>query len=310
MTKKQPLFISNSQIQTYKDCRRKWYLQYYRELGPKQDKIAGPLGLGTKVHIVLETIYMTDDDPLAVLTTLYDEDEQKVLALPFPDDEMKKLGKERDLAFAIIEGFIQWREEEGIDADYEMLSAEEVLTHEVLPGVFLRGKLDNRLRRKSDGAILFNDWKTTVTFTDRWLLVLNEQMKFYMLLEWLISEGKQHTDGALYTMLRKVKRTAAAKPPFYMREEVRHNTTEIQNFYRATMSIVEEIVRVRQELDSGLYDMHDVVPPRPSRDCTWKCPFTAICPLFDDGSMVELAIQEHFEHVDPDARYNNEETND
>lgn len=306
---KNPLYISNSQIQTFKDCQRKWYLQYYRELGPKRPDIAGPLGLGTKVHIVLETIYMTDDDPLEVLKALYEEDEQKVLAMPYPDDEMKKLGKERDLAFAIIEGFIQWREEEGIDADYEVISAEEVLQYELFPGVFLRGKVDNRLRRKSDGAVLFNDWKTTQTFTDRWLLQLNEQMKMYHLLEMLISGGKQHTDGALYTMLRKVKRTAAAKPPFYMREEVRHNREELVNFYEATKEIAGRIVDAHRRLDAG-EDMHTVAPPRPSRDCSWKCPFVLICPMFDDGSMVEYSIQEHFDHVDPDARYAEEETNE
>ena len=303
-----PLYISNSQIQSYKDCPRKWYLQYYRELGKRQPDIKGPLPLGTKIHKILELIYTQEDfEPQAMLQAMYDADEALVLQTAFPDDLMKELGKERDLAKAMVEGFIEWREEEGIDSDYEFIQAEEVITWEVMPGVFLRGKLDQRLRRKSDGAILFNDWKTTATFTDRWLLVLNEQMKFYHMLELLASGGETRTDGALYTMLRKVKRTATAKPPFYMREEVRHNKEEISRFYLATVRLVETIIKVRAELDSGM-SMNYVVPPRPSRDCSWKCDFKNICPLFDDGSAVELSIQEHFVHVDPDARYNEEET--
>lgn len=303
------IFISNSQIQVFKDCERKWYLQYYRELAPRRSAMWGPLALGTKVHKVLEIIYSDlDNDPMDLINQLYDDDFEKLKEIEFPEDAFKELTKEKAMAVAMIQGFLEWREEEGLDAGYEILSNEEVLLYELpeYEGVFLRGKLDQRIRRESDGAILFNDWKTTKTFTDRLLLVLNEQMKFYHLLEYL-TKPEQYSDGARYTMLRKVGRTAAAKPPFYKREEVRHNKTEIQNFYLATMKMVERIIQARADLDEG-QPMQYVVPPRPSRDCSWKCPFTHICPLFDDGSNVELAIAEQLIHVDPDARYQEEGT--
>lgn len=301
------LFISNSQIQEFKDCERRWYIKYYRELAPRRSALWGPLALGTKIHKVLEIIYSDlDNDPMDLINQMYDEDFEKLQEMEFPEDAKKELTKEKALAVAMIRGFLDWREEEGLDAGYEVLSNEEVLIYELpdLPGVSLRGKLDQRVKRLSDGAILFNDWKTTKSFTDRLLLVLNEQMKFYHLLEYLIKPD-EYTDGARYTMLRKVGRTAAAKPPFYKREEVRHNKAEIQNFYLATMKLVERIVQARKDLDEG-QPMQYVVPPRPSRDCSWKCPFTSICPLFDDGSNVELAMQEHLVHVDPDARYQEE----
>jgi len=301
------LFISNSQIQEFKDCERRWYIKYYRELAPRRSALWGPLALGTKIHKVLEIIYSDlDNDPMDLINQMYDEDFEKLSEMEFPEDAKKELTKEKALAVAMIRGFLDWREEEGLDAGYAVLSNEEVLIYQLpdLPGVSLRGKLDQRVKRLSDGAILFNDWKTTKSFTDRLLLVLNEQMKFYHLLEYLIKPD-EYTDGARYTMLRKVGRTAAAKPPFYKREEVRHNKAEIQNFYLATMKLVERIVQARKDLDEG-QPMQYVVPPRPSRDCSWKCPFTSICPLFDDGSNVELAMQEHLVHSDPDARYQEE----
>lgn len=302
------LFISNSQIQEFKDCERRWYLKYYRELAPRRSDLVGPLALGTKIHKVLEIVYSDlDNDPMDLLNQLYEEDFKKLDDGGFEESARKDLTKEKELAVAMIEGFLEWREANGLDAGYEIMSNEEVLLYPLPehPGVYLRGKLDQRIRRISDGAVLFNDWKTTQTFTDKLLLVLNEQMKFYHLLEYLTRPG-EHTDGARYTMLRKVKRTAAAKPPFYAREEVRHNREEIRNFYMATMRSVERIIQARKDLDDGL-PMQYVVPPRPSRDCTWKCPFKNICPLFDDGSNVELAIQETMVHQDPDARYQEKE---
>jgi PD-(D/E)XK nuclease superfamily len=301
--------ISNSEIQSFKDCERKWYLTYYRELAPASVKLVGPLALGTKIHLILEGVYEADwnkETALEMLGELYESDRLKLdeESISFKEDS-KSLDKEQDLAHAMIEGFFDWREEEGLDAGYELHSIEEVIEVETpFPGVYLRGKLDQRVRRLSDGAILFNDWKTTQTFNDRWMLQLNEQMKFYHLLE--ILTGEELTAGALYTMLRKVKRTANAKPPFYQREEVRHNQAELDNFYRTTMVSVKRIVEARKELDAGV-DMHDVVPPRPSRDCSWKCPFTVVCPMFDDGSRVEDAISDLFITMDPHERYAREE---
>ena len=306
---KQKIQISNSEIQALKDCPRKWWLTYYRELAPKQEKSVGPLALGTKIHLVLDAIYTKPKvEPLELLRELYDLDEEKLVDHPFRDDEIKKLDKEFDLAHAMVSGFIQWREEEGIDDGYEVFSVEEVLQAKIFEDedfeVWLRGKLDQRLIRKSDGMVVFNDWKTTQTFKDRWMLQMNEQMKTYHLLEYL--NDIQLTDGAFYTMLRKVKRTAAAKPPFYKREQVRHNEAEIGNFLLTVISTAERIVQLRNQLDQGI-DHHLVVPPRPSRDCSWKCPFTVICPMFDDGSRVEDALTDLFQHQDPHERYKKEE---
>ena len=106
-------------------------------------------------------------------------------------------------------------------------------------------------------------------------------------------------------MLRKVKRTAAAKPPFYKQIEVHHNLEELRSIWYRVIRVIEEIVTTRQELDAG-GDHRYVVPPRPSKDCTWKCPFFAVCPLFDDGSNVEGMLDEYYTHLDPHERYNAE----
>ncbi|MGB2791301.1 MAG: PD-(D/E)XK nuclease family protein [Candidatus Moraniibacteriota bacterium] len=312
----EPLTISNSEIQTWKTCRRKWYLVYYRQLGLKRTKedATGARQLGTKVHIAMEAMYREGENPVAAVQALYEED-----IASFPEKEVE-LRKELDLATAMLEGYLQWITDEGIDDGMELDAAECIVEVESgVPGVKLRGKLDQRWVRKIDGARLFRDFKTVGEFTTPGkILAMDEQMKFYHLLEYLDSiqkTGKEpmwRTDGALYTMLRKVKRTATAKPPFYSQIEVHHNITELRTMLARTLTVLREIVESRQRMDAlssyipdeGQPEVHhSIFPPRPSRDCTWGCDFFPVCPMMDDGSNYEGLLREYYTHVDPHERY-------
>jgi hypothetical protein len=310
------LTISNSEIQTWKSCRRKWWLTYYRELGMKQERMDGPLALGTKVHIALEGLYTDGKNPITIIDDLYAVDlkkceESEDLRL---QEMVVTLKKEQDLAHAMLEGYMAWREEEAIDHGMIIAGAEQVVqVKSGIEGVFLRGKMDQRWERTIDGARRFRDFKTVQEFaTPVKILPMDEQMKFYHLLEYLDSldttggEPQWRTDGAIYTMLRKVKRTATAKPPFYMQIEISHNMDELRSMWKRVMKVCIEIVEARQALDAG-GDHQYLLPPRPSRDCTWSCPFMAACPMFDDGSNVEQLLDEHYTHVDPHERYREEE---
>jgi hypothetical protein len=299
-----PLKISNSEVQVFKDCRRKWYLAFYRELALKQPSQVGPLKLGTKIHIALEALYAHDENPMTVLNELYEEDAQKV-----PDDT--ELRKEQSLAQAMIEGFMEWREEQGIDAGLKVVATESVVEVPLtgVPNVILRGKLDQRVERQVDGARMFRDWKTTASIdSSQMTLQMDEQMKFYHLLEYLEAmeitgeEPKWRTDGALYTMLRKVKRMATAKPPFYAQIEVHHNKEELRSIFMGVTRVCRDIIAAYELLDRG-DDHRGVVPPRPSRDCTWKCQFFTFCSMLDDGSNPEGLIAEYYEIADPHERY-------
>ena len=60
-------------------------------------------------------------------------------------------------------------------------------------------------------------------------------------------------------LLRRVKRTASAKPPFYGRHEVRHNTQELRSHWLHIIAIAQETDRARERIDRGT-DHHSVVP--------------------------------------------------
>jgi hypothetical protein len=207
----------------------------------------------------------------------------------------------------MIEGYVQWLADEGVDADLEVVAPETYVEVEVTDQLIpldrptkVIGKLDVRVRRRRDGVRRFIDHKTVGNFpTTVRTLPLDEQMLTYHLLEWLSTEeGEERCDAALYNMLRKVKRTARAEPPFYQRVTVHHNRHELENYRDRLLATIEDLRLAEQRLNEG-DNPNRWVYPNPTRDCAWDCAFFQLCPMFDDGSRVEEMIAQHFHTIDP-----------
>ena len=294
--------LSNSEIQTFKDCRRKWWLTYYRRLQPKYQDMTGALALGKRIHAALDDYYARGVPLLKAHADLVEQDKQLLLS-EFRDVE--SLEKEAELGRIMLEGYLQWVEEEGIDAELEMISTEETIIAPLFNGeVELQGKLDMRVRRKADGVRMFRDFKTVGGSLSDFanLAPMNEQILTYMLLESTKENEDSRSEGGIFTMLKKVKRSASARPPFYDQIEVRHNIFTLRSFWNRIHGTISDLMRVRKALDEG--EPHSYVAyPRPSRDCKWKCQFFTVCTLMDDGSAAEDAISEMYEVADPYAYY-------
>jgi CRISPR/Cas system-associated exonuclease Cas4 (RecB family) len=304
----EPVRISNSEIQTFKDCRRRWWLTYYRRLKPKTQTFTGALALGSRIHEALDQYYSSgmERDLLEIHAELVKVD-MKLLTDEGRDST--ELETEAELGRVMLEGYLEWIELEGIDAELEMISTEEVIERPMLDGrVTLQGKIDMRVRRKIDGARMLRDFKTVGgSFAEFGSIAhMNEQVLTYMILEEAQNQDGERSDGALFTMLRKVKRGAYAKPPFYDQIEVRHNKFALRSFYQRLEGTLEDMMRVRDGLDEGVSHLK-LAYPKPSRECKWKCQFFAICPLIDDGSAAEAAISDAFESADPYGYYGIEE---
>ena len=304
----EPYKVSNSEIQTFKDCKRKWYLSNYRRLVPKKVRVSGPLALGTRIHGALEAFY-NGEDLIESYMKLLKQDEiiahQEYL-------DVDQVLSEGEMGRIMLEGYIQWIEEEGIDAQYDIISNEETLEMPMLDGrVILRGKIDMRLRRKSDGTRLIRDFKTVgQTFSQfASTLNLNEQALTYMTLDAYHNTPEDRSDGAIFTLLKKNKQTSRAKPPFYGEEEVLHNIFTLRSFWIRLNGTLSDMMNVKDALDAGA-DHHLVAYPRPSNDCTWKCQFFSICGSLDDGSPVEEMIEDLYDVGNPDDRYDDKKGNE
>jgi hypothetical protein len=311
--------VSNSELQTWMRCKRRWYLTFYRELGLKstEEPLVGALAFGSRIHLCLERMYTTGENPMEVYEELHSKVVYDILYREnehgFIDAELRKKAQaERELGHAMLEGYVAWTQETGLDEGIRVAGAEVVVeVASGVDGVRLRGKLDQRVYREIDGARLFRDFKTAAGLTDGpMMLPIDEQMKFYMMLERLDALAKtgdgppEPTQGGLYTMLKKVKRTARATPPFYAQVEIHHNNRELESMWMRTHKRIQEILEARRELDAG-GDHRYWVYPHPHRDCAWDCPFLSVCPIMDDSSPEtwNAMLDNQYEHRDPYERY-------
>lgn len=297
--------FSNSEFQTFKRCRRKWWLAWYRNMVLRTEDYTGVRSTGTRVHTALEAWYVPEGrqrvDPRDALERVIVEDWTKIINLAQSrganDEQLAELATDfagsTNLERAMVEGYVQWLEETGADSELRIVGSEVPMIVDVeLPmgddeprQIQLIGLLDSRAHRVTDGKRLFVDHKTVGDLQGPVItLPQNEQMLHYHLLEFLSGgDGDALCDGALYNMLRRVKRSARAKPPFYERVEVRHNQFELDSYKQRAFAVSREILRTIDALDRGEHHL-DVVYPSPTSSCRWDCDFFAVCNMFDDGS--------------------------
>lgn len=296
----EPLRISNSELQVYKDCRRKWHLTYYRKLLKPEPKI-GPLAIGIRVHEVLGTYYTpggTIDSALEILENNILRDRDLVSAY-----ELTKFDKECTLVRVMCEGYFDWAEETGIDQYIEITETESEIEYPLRIrdwDIILQGKRD---------AIGFDirtqisslwDHKTCVSLDDP-MIDLNEQARTYLLLQRL--NGGTVVQNVSWNLLRKVLRSGKAQPPFYRRDDLYISEDELRRFWSRLQGTLQDLVETREKLDSG-ESHYSACYPRPSRDCSWKCSYRTVCPMLDtEGEHSELILSNAYEVGDPYERY-------
>lgn len=325
--------VSNSEVQTFKDCPRKWWLAWHRGLKSRRQSVVGVRSTGTRLHVGLAALYTPEGTPVAATAALAREQMTDSLELqhqqaslnfsePYVESQRDKMNEQEtelrksfDLEHAMLEGYLDWIAETGADSHLEVISSEkrvevDFVVVKMRYPVKLIAKIDARVRSLLTGAIKFIDHKTVGSLQDS-TLGINPQMLHYHVIEDLLTEpGQPRAAGALYNMLKRSKRTRAAKPPFYARIPIDHNKFELDGYRRQLHGVIERIENTEQDLESAPWAYQSIVPPRPSRDCTWKCEFFKVCRMFDDGSRVEAAIEEHYVVSDPLSYYEESEDGD
>lgn len=301
------VFISNSEIQVFKDCRRKWYLGNYLGLSKKEKEFMGPLKLGVRLHNALEMFYVDGIHPVEAYNRLMRVDNAEFLKTFEANDPIvvKKYNSEAELGRIMLEGYVEWLVETNADTKIKILSVEKTISAQIGPDprVYVQGKVDMHIERE-DGSVGIFDHKSAVSFDVYYKTShMSEQLMTYITLE-QAENPDENIDGGTYNLLKKVKRTGTAKPPFYDRMDVRFNDDSLESFMIRLEGTLRDIMFTRDALDAG-QDHRSVAYPRPSNDCTWKCPFFSMCTMLDDGSNAGQYLEDFFEQVDPNERYLN-----
>lgn len=296
--------ISNSELETFRRCRRKWYLSSHRSLEPKKQTLGGALSIGTWVHDAMRAYYnmegeMGEAKAIERLIEIRAEQPRDEEGNEYP--EVVKAWK---MADAVVTGYMEWIAETGYDADFEVVATEIALqAPSPIDGVDLIGKLDLLGMRKNSKVYRIRDFKTVPNLTAPVkTLHLVRQMKLYHLLLKL-THPEWPTDGTEWVMMRKVLRSATANPPFYGSYEIHHNDDELRVFWTQLHGEISVLLDAERRLLAGEDHQH-VVPPNPRPECSYDCPFLAVCgPMDDPRSDAEYLIGENYQYHDSLSRY-------
>lgn len=308
--------ITNSELFMWQRCKRDWLLHYYLGYVPDAEEVTGNRILGIRIHAALEGYYGYGLDPLTVLHLLY-----KFEMETSPEYEADLI-RERDLASAMVEGYVEWLAQTGADAGLTVIAteAEVVVPLPGVDGVELRARLDRVQLDEATGLLSFVDDKTAASFERHEILMLNPQFRFYSLVQKLAARevpGAPRVLGGVVNTLRRVKRTDKSKPPYYQRDPFRYNEQMINATLLKVTGLAQKIVSMRRDLDQiytefggslAVLDAFQLLhlPPTPiETDCSWRCPFVQLCPMLDDGSdwVGSLVRSGHFRQEDPSAYY-------
>lgn len=278
--------FSHSEMSTYKDCKRKWYLQYFLKLRRISNPIAKARDTGILVHGALETFYvaggLNGPDPAGIiesfLTNARDEDILKV-----PKDRQKDTLDVHNTARILVEGYLEWLGETGADVGFVFDKREEELrVPGPVEGTELMGVIDLGGTEVRSGDLFVMDTKTTNSIdTMLRTLHIQEQGPTYAILAKLLDPDPNRGFRVIWNMIKNCKQTAKAKGPFYQRYELAINPDQLRQFYLQIQGQMEEILRTEARLNDGEHHVR-VAYPTPTPDCSWKCPYLAICGAMND----------------------------
>ena len=297
--------ISHSETARFRRCKRAWWFEYVRKLGPKRH---GPsaANIGTLFHLMAEDWRTGEDDPFKRARAYFDARHAEMEA--FLHDEHEKNWR---MASVMFEGFMEWWDDEAMDHDWERLSSEQRLKmqlHTVVTpdglnvSVVFKGKIDERVRNNATNEITYLDYKTVQNLTDiPKRAPRDEQFLGYELLM-RANYPASTSDGGIWVMSRKVLRGKQAKPPFFGVHEAKFNRHQLENMLIRLRGLADQMVLARWRIANG--ESHQtVVPPTPHKDCDWDCDFKLVCSSFDDGSRAEDLLTEHYVSINPYQRY-------
>lgn len=280
--------VSHTEMATYKECKRKWMLQYYLKLRRRREPKAVARDTGTLVHAALHTFYLAgglgggeaaEKLMLTHLSTARDADMLK----ENDEEERAKVVETHDVSKIVCKGYLEWLHETGADIGYKFDKMEtELRAPGPIEGTEIMGIIDLGGTHEQSGDLFVMDTKVIASIDDTLkTLHIMEQAPMYAVLAKINDPDTSRGFRVVWNMLKRNKHTKAAKPPFYQRYELAINSDQLRQFYMQLQGQIAEILRTEERLNNGVSHV-EAAYPTPTTDCAWKCPYFQICGVMND----------------------------
>lgn len=306
---KTAFIIRATEVGEYLNCPRAWLFQSQNGLNLQQIITNPNLRFGTCWHKALEEYYWNYHRgktlsmeyrfkyALEAFTEEHTHEVEKIQEAlgdgVYDPDIQQQLEEHLAMGRALLEGYVQWSNEEAEPSDSE-LQIEAVERRFVVPVPTLNGyKSRAYLAVKLDGVAHYNN--ALYVFEHKTMskssnvsnpnnLPLDIQMGLQMLA--LQAVYKKPVHGAIYNLTRKQVPSPRVKNPIYGRHIVRRSGTELthlQQFLYKTYQAMRYTAKY-QNIYTAQYN------PQMVGKCSWGCAVRPICEAINRGEDVEFLI--------------------
>lgn len=291
----QVIDLRQSSLQTFLDCRRKFFLEVTKNLAPAPVEGLRKVTTadnGTMVHEVLRMYYEGElsDDVTAEQCgdIIHDWVKEQTDSLDSDDTTAPHVAdwyKSAEMATTMSHGYINWVEQTGQDLRFTPWSVEQRI-HVDISGtdIQLSGQLDLVLFDELIGEYGILDHKTVARLDPP--RAGNFQLLTYGWLFWQ-DTGIVPT-WAGHNQIKRNKQTSRAKPPFYDRPTLNLNEEMLENHGRMINSLCRDIQQAMMTVDDTNHRDHAY--PNMTSECDWKCDVKGLCDVMHDADEVWVDI--------------------
>lgn len=288
-------YFRQSAIKAWKNCPRSAWLQYMfngtglAEARFEDGPASGQRDVGTLFHLGAQAIHEGND-----WVKVIDDAEAVQVVLGWTKEWVTVYKMVR----IMVAGYVEWLADEGFAARERTVAVEQqFVAHAgtyLGDDVYVTGKMDRLAEDTETGLITVEDFKTVSSLEVPATLSFDDQSLTY---DWILEKNGIKAHRFRHTQAKKVMQTKEG--PFYARHEVTYSEDQRAVHRRHLGSTLLQIVGALQAIEANQDAHHDVTPPNPTRDCSWRCDFIHVCPMMDQGDHWETAISEWFqERVD------------
>lgn len=287
MTLPEKYFVSYSQLNTWRRCRRRWYLSYVEKL--QKNTPTNALWLGVGVHEALDQYYASNPRDTTVLHSSFTEwafgqkaDIEKQIAGLVEEQQVKDdLQKNYELGLALMDNYAafapthdnfdvletEYSFEVPVGLDIKMYDHENNSLGYV--PVYYRGRIDGIVRMHDSGNLYLLEHKTAKQFNEQ-KLILDQQSTSYI---WAAEQVYGYKiSGVYYNILRKQVAGPRVRTPLVYRLTVDRTRASVRDFPEQVKMMVK---------DMELTAEHGLYYHTPADDCNF-CPYFTICAMVQD----------------------------
>lgn len=272
--------VSNSEVETYRQCRLKHQLSYMERW--RSDEEVEALARGTLFHSVMEAHYKLLKQARDEGFTVEAEDLALVVMPHLYEEGTGAQTERQELVEWIYRGYVDCYD---LDRDWEVVGVEVPLDEPLLrengqdSGLRLAGTADLLVKdRSAGGGLWIVDHKTCKDLPKK-DFDLEDQTAIYA---WLLKQKGFDIRGAIYNHCRtyKLKTREMEHDERFKRSHTVRGDAELARCTYEVIELMEEAygrMLVAKNSATGEWESRDA-PRSPNGDtCGWKCGYTEAC---------------------------------